>query len=119
MQTFGNLQAKLFPIYFKVLTASLSVVLVVYAAKHAADGPRATASATKYQLAALGGAAVFTLANLLALGAPCAWPGAYLRNLLLLAQLGHLHWAYKAPFALSSCLALGIPPTKCYMGDCA
>lgn len=82
-QTFGNLQAKLFPIYFKVLTASLSVVLVVYAAKHAANGPRATVSAARYQLAALGGAVVFTLANLLALGAPYTGPEADRRKSLL------------------------------------
>lgn len=65
------------------------MVLVVYAAKHAADGPRATASAARYQLAALGGAVVFTLANLLALGAPCTRPEGYRRKLLAacLAQL--------------------------------
>lgn len=69
--TFGNLQAKLFPIYFKVLTGSAVVVLVVYAAKHAADGPLATKSGASLQLAALAGTLVFTLMNLLVLGAPC------------------------------------------------
>ena len=68
--TFGNLQAKLFPIYFKVLTGSAVVVLVVYAAKHAADGPFATKSGASLQLAALAGTLVFTLMNLLVLGAP-------------------------------------------------
>ena len=69
--TFGNLQAKLFPIYFKVLTGSAVVVLVVYAAKHAADGLLATKSGANLQLAALAGTLVFTLMNLLVLGAPC------------------------------------------------
>ena len=69
--TFGNLQAKLFPIYFKVLTGSAVVVLVVYAAKHAADGRLANKSGASLQLAALAGTLVFTLMNLLVLGAPC------------------------------------------------
>jgi hypothetical protein len=68
--TFGNLQAKLFPIYFKVLTVSAATAMVIYAARHTGGVLRTKPSReAQYQLALLGGALVFTLANLLVLGA--------------------------------------------------
>ena len=85
---------------------------MVYAAKHAADGPRATASAAKYQLAALGGALVFTLANLLALGAPCTGPEVDLHSLPLLSlRRLHRHREHKRLFVLSLFSKLVILPT--------
>ncbi len=59
-----------------MLTASAATALVIYAARHTGGVLRTKPSReAQYQLAVLGGALVFTLANLLVLGAPLALGG--------------------------------------------